>query len=81
MFKIPQSNGWREWQRSIIVKIVYCHLSPQVSIMPISFSCPGCRRPYNVQDQMAGQGVKCACGAQFVVPRPAAPANASGRPQ
>src|SRR5215210_1649071 len=42
--------------------------------MPISFSCPGCRRPYNVQDQMAGQGVKCACGAQFVVPRPAAAA-------
>jgi hypothetical protein len=37
--------------------------------MPISFSCPGCRRPYQVQDQMAGQGVKCACGSQFVVPQ------------
>src|SRR6185436_19456414 len=33
---------------------------------------PGCQRPYKVQDQMAGQAVKCACGSQFVVPRPQA---------
>lgn len=44
--------------------------------MPISLSCPGCRRPYQVQDQMAGQAVKCACGSQFVIPRPG-PARAA----
>ena len=46
--------------------------------MPISFSCPGCKRPYQVQDQMAGQAVKCACGSQFVVPRPRAAMAAVG---
>lgn len=40
--------------------------------MPIALRCPGCQRPYQVQDQMAGQAVKCACGSQFVVPRPRA---------
>ena len=46
--------------------------------MTIAFQCPGCKRPYQVQDQMAGQAVKCACGSQFVVPRPRAAMAAVG---
>ena len=41
--------------------------------MPLSVQCPGCRNVYSVAEQMAGQGVQCQCGTQFVVPHPAAP--------
>ena len=49
--------------------------------MTISFKCPGCSKPYNVPDQLAGKKSKCSCGHQFVIPAAAAaPAPTSPAP-
>src|SRR4051794_34470196 len=37
--------------------------------MPISTSCPSCRAPYNLADELAGQTVRCReCKFAFDVP-------------
>lgn len=41
----------------------------------IRFSCPGCRRNFNVPDNYAGKKANCKnCGQMMYVPKPAAPA-------
>jgi len=36
--------------------------------MPIEFSCPECRKPYRVKDELAGKTAKCACGRRLLIP-------------
>lgn len=39
--------------------------------MTISFACPGCKKPYQVADELAGRKTKCpACKTGLVVPAP-----------
>lgn len=37
----------------------------------IAFACPSCRKALSAPDAAAGQSGRCACGAGFVIPRPA----------
>ncbi len=60
---------------------------PVVEYMPISFQCPDCDKPFNVDDRLAGKKARCGCGAVIHVPeataptaQPAAPAPAPAQP-
>ena len=45
--------------------------------MPIRFACPGCRKPIEVMDALAGRRGKCpGCATMFVVPKESDPALA-----
>jgi predicted Zn finger-like uncharacterized protein len=45
--------------------------------MPISLSCPSCKKPYSVPDTLAGKQVRCQkCSHTFTVAAAAAPAPA-----
>ncbi len=44
--------------------------------MPISISCPHCRRPYRLSDELGGKRVKCRdCGQPIAVPKTIAPSR------
>lgn len=45
--------------------------------MPIRFACPGCHKPVEVMDALAGRKGRCpGCGTVFEVPRESDPALA-----
>ena len=46
--------------------------------MPIRLSCPSCRKPLRIKDELSGKKVKCpSCGHVFAVPVPEPEAPAS----
>jgi len=51
-----------------------------VEYMPISFQCPDCDKPFNVDDKLAGKKARCGCGAVIRVPEAAAPAAQPAAP-
>lgn len=38
--------------------------------MSIDFNCPACKKPYRVQDELAGKTAKCVCGRRLQIPAP-----------
>ena len=37
--------------------------------MPIPFACGTCKRKYMLADNLAGQSIRCKCGAMVALPR------------
>jgi hypothetical protein len=38
--------------------------------MSIDFSCPGCGKPYQLKDELAGKTARCSCGERLTIPTP-----------